>query len=110
MPAAFLVKPQGMQVVIRRDQPQPLAASRDSLVFDCIEQRGANPDALYHTIQRNDLTFVAVEMVGDKTYARSVLPCDETGQRVGRIDLAPRDNLDRSPLGGNKSRDPLSVI
>ena len=86
--AAFLIEVQRMEIIIRCDQPEPLAACFLCRLRDCLDQQCAYPDPRLGAIERHDLAALIFKSVRQQSHPLPFQDGDEAGQRLGMIDLA----------------------
>jgi hypothetical protein len=75
-----LVELEGVDLVVRRDQPEPSASCLDGSSADGVEQCSADADSLAQAVDRHDLPLVAADGVGGKAGALAVRQRDEARQ------------------------------
>src|SRR5215472_13444677 len=90
--AALLIEAQRIQIIIRRNQPEPLAASLSCHLRDSLDQHGADTDPRLCGIDRYDLAVLILERVREQPYSNPFQDGNEAGQRVWVIDPAVSDH------------------
>src|SRR5260370_17075525 len=66
--AALLIEAQRVEIIIRRHQPEPLAACFSCHLCDCLDQHGADPDPRLGAIDRHDLAVLILERVREQSH------------------------------------------
>src|SRR5260370_16842008 len=95
--AAFLIEVQRMEIIIRRDQPEPLAACLSCRLRDCLDQQRAYADSRLCASDRHDLAVLIFKRVREQSHPVTFQDGDEAGQCLWMIDLAVSDDDSIAP-------------
>ncbi len=90
--ATFLIEVQRMEIIIRCDQPEPLAACFSCRLCDCLDQQRAYTDPRLCAIESHDLAVSIFKSVREQSHSVPFQDGDEAGQRMWVIDLAVSDD------------------
>src|SRR5438034_11600605 len=96
--AAFLIEAQRMEIIIRGDQPEPLAACFSCHLRDCLDQQRAYTDPRLGAIESHDLAVLLFKSVREQSYPVPFQDGDEAGQRLWMIDLAVSHDESIAPV------------
>jgi len=96
--AAFLIEAQCMEIIIRGDQPEPLAACFACRLRDCLDQQRAYTDSRLGASDRHDLAVLIFKSVGKQSHPVPFQDGDEAEQRLWMIDLAVSDDERIAPV------------
>ncbi len=96
--AEFLIKADGMGVVVAGHQPNPLAWLAGSQGNDLPEQSGANALVFQKGKQNGYLAICTMQTVEDRANQPFALPSGKPRQLPGIIWIAPRDEQRTAPL------------
>ncbi len=108
--AAFLKEAQRMEIIIRCDQPEPLAACFSCRLRDCLDQQRAYTDPRLCADDSHDLTILIFKRVREQSYPVTFQDGDEAGQRMWMIDLAVSDDNSIAPVFDDTLPYPFAVF
>src|SRR5215467_13780663 len=108
--AALLIEAQRIQIIIRRNQPEPLAASLSRHLRDSLDEPRADPDPRLGAIDRHDLAVLILKRVREQPYPNPFQDGDEAGQRLWMIDLAVSNHNGIAPVLGDILPYPCAVL
>src|SRR2546423_8934578 len=108
--AAFLIEAQRLEIIIRGDQPEPLAACFSCRLRDCLDQQRANTDPRLCAIESHDLTVLIFKRVREQSHLVTFQHGDEARQHLWMIDLAVSDDDSIAPVFNDKLPYPFAVF
>src|SRR5437764_13457679 len=107
--AAFLIEAQRVEIIIRGDQPEPLAACFSCRPRDRLDQQRAYTDPRLGAIDRHDLAVLIFKRVREQSHPVPFEDGDEAGQRLWMIDLAMSDDDRIAPVFNDTLPYPFAV-
>src|SRR6266446_1122990 len=108
--AAFLIEAQRMEIIIRGDQPEPLAACCSCRLRDCLDQQRAYTDPRLCAVESHDLAVLIFKRVREQSHPVPFQDGDEAGQRLWMIDLAVSDDERIAPVFDESLPYPFAVF
>src|SRR5207248_10616340 len=99
-----------MEIIIRCDQPEPLAACFSCRLRDCLAQQRAYTDPRLCAIDRHDLAVLIFKSVREQSHPLTFQDSDEARQRLWMIDLAVSDDDRIAPVFDDKLPYPFAVF
>ena len=99
-----------MEIIIRCDQPESLAACFSCRLRDCLDQQRAYTDPRLCTIDSDDLAVLIFKRVREQSHPVTFQDGDEAGQRMWMIDLAVSDDGSIAPVFDDTLPYPCAVF
>src|SRR5256714_11623381 len=99
-----------MEIIIRCDQPEPLAACFSCRLRDCLDQQCAYTDLRLCAIDRHDLAVLTFKRVREQSHPVPFEDGDEAGQRLWMIDLAMSGDNSIAPAFDDSLPYPFAVF